>query len=179
MATGDVVGFLNSDDIYADETVLAQIAAIFRDQSVDACYSDLVYVKKNNTNDMVRFWKSSTFQHGAFAFGWCPAHPTFYARKSIYDRFGNFDQTYRLAADADLLIRFLEIGRVSSLYVPRVWVKMRVGGQTNISFGNIVRQNREILDSLRQYGVPVSRARFFVSKLFSRIVQRWFRPHDT
>ncbi|MDT8388522.1 MAG: glycosyltransferase family 2 protein [Thiogranum sp.] len=177
LATGDVVGFLNADDVFADSTVLGQIAAVFQDQSTAACYADLVYVKKDDIDSVVRYWKSSSYEHGDFASGWCPAHPTFYARRSVYERYGNFDLAYRLAADADLMIRFLEKAQVSVVYVPSIWVKMRVGGQTNLSFGNIVRQNREILDSLSRHGIRASPSRFIFSKVWSRILQRWSRTH--
>lgn len=177
LSTGDVVGFINSDDVYADSTVLEQIAVVFQDQSVETCYADLVYVKRDNLDSVVRYWKSMDLQQGAFARGWCPPHPTFYARRSVYQRLGDFDQSYRFSADADLMIRFLEKGGVTAIYKPRVWVKMRVGGHTNY-LGNFIRQNREILDSLSRHDIPASTPRFFVSKLLNRIVQRWSRPLD-
>lgn len=177
MATGDVVGFLNSDDLYADSGVLGQIAAVFRDPGMEACYADLVYVKKDDVDSVVRYWKSSPYRHGAFASGWCPAHPTFYARKCVFERLGPFNLAYRLAADADLMIRFLEKGGIAAVYVSQIWVRMRVGGQTNLSLGNIVRQNREILASLGSHGVPVSPTRFIAAKIYSRILQRWSKTH--
>lgn len=177
LATGDIVGFLNSDDIYADATVLEQIAAVFQDQNAEVCYADLVYVKRDNLDGVVRYWRSSNFQQGAFARGWCPAHPTFYARRSVYQRVGHFDQSYKLAADADLMIRFLEKDKATAVYVPKIWVKMRVGGQTNLSIGNIIRQNQEILSSLKRHDIQVSRPGFVISKLLNRIVQRWLRTH--
>ena len=177
MATGDIVGFLNSDDLYADAGVLDEIAGVFQDRGMDACYADLVYVRKDDVGSVVRYWKSSRYKRGAFASGWCPAHPTFYARRVVFERLGHFNLAYRLAADADLMIRLLEKGRINSVYVPHIWVKMRIGGQTNLSFGNIVRQNREILASLNTHGIKVSRTRFFAAKLYSRIRQRWSRAH--
>ena len=176
MASGDIIGFLNSDDLYADATVLEQIAAAFRDRITDACYADLVYVDRDDVGSVVRYWKSSDYKPGAFSAGWCPAHPTFYVRKAIFEKFGRFNLVYSLAADADLMIRFLEKERISAVYIPRIWVKMRVGGQTNLSLGNIVQQNREILASLRSHGFRVSRVKFVVMKIYSRIVQRWLTP---
>jgi glycosyltransferase involved in cell wall biosynthesis len=176
-ASGDIVGFLNADDVFADATVLEQVANVFQDRTVETCHADLVYVQRDNLDRVLRYWKSADFQAGAFARGWCPAHPTFYARRSVYERLGYFDRSYKLAADADLMIRLLEQGRVKAVYVPRIWVKMRLGGQTNLSMGNIIRQNREIITSLRRHNIPVSVPRFIVSKLLNRIVQRWSRTH--
>lgn len=173
IASGEIVGFLNADDFYNDATVLEQIDKVFESPDVQCCYADLVYVKKDDVNCIVRYWKSSPFIKEAFLVGWCPAHPTFYVRRSVYERYGQFDLVYRLAADADLMIRFLEKCQISNVYVNRVWVKMRLGGQTNLGFGNIVRQNREILTSLRRHGFSTSTARFVFTKLLSRIRQRW------
>lgn len=177
MATGDIVGFLNSDDILASPTVLEQIDQVFRDESLDACFADLVYVDKHDLAKVVRYWKSSSFFAGAFSQGWCPAHPTFYARKSVYDSLGGFDTSYKLAADADLMMRYLEKGGIKSLYVPEVWVRMRLGGQTNRNISNILQQNREILQALRSNGLVVSPARFAAKKLTRRILQRYSKPN--
>ncbi len=176
MAVGEITGFLNADDILAGPTVLEQVSRAFSDVKLDACYADLVYVDKHDLDQAVRYWKSSSFSAGAFSHGWCPAHPTFYARRSVYDRLGGFDMKYELAADAELLMRFLEKGGISSLYVPDVWVKMRLGGQTNCSIVNIFQQNREILSALRSNGLAVSPARFALKKFLTRIKQRYYRP---
>lgn len=175
IATGDIIGFLNADDVFADHTVLEQVARVFQDKSVEICYADLVYVEKDNINKIVRYWKSAPFKKGAFARGWCPPHPTFYVRRSVYQRWGGFDSSYKLAADAELIVRFMEKGRARSAYIPSLWVKMRVGGQTNLNVKNIIRQNKEILRSLRQHQVPVTILTFVASKLLSRFVQRLSR----
>lgn len=176
LATGEVVGFLNSDDLYADVSVLSQIAKVFQDKIVDACFADLVYVNKEDIGTIVRYWKSSPFYEGGFSSGWCPAHPTFYARRSIFGRFGCFDESYKLAADAELLMRFLECGHITSRYIPYVWVKMRLGGETNRNTLNIVKQNMEILDALKKHGLRSSVLNFTLKKLVARIMQRWKRP---
>lgn len=88
LAQGDVIGFLNSDDFFADTGVLARVASLFADDPrLDACYADLIYVDQKTTSRTVRHWKSSNFSLGAFAKGWCPAHPTFFVRRSVYERF--------------------------------------------------------------------------------------------
>ncbi len=169
-ATGEVVGFLNSDDFYADATVLAKIANAFQDPAVDACYANLVYVTQDNSR-VVRYWKSKPFTKGDFAKGWCPAHPTFYVRKSVIERLGLFNQSYKLAADVELMMRYLERGQVRAVYIPHVLVRMRLGGATNQSWKNIVRQNNEIFAALRKNGVPFSRVWFAVNKVVSRLWQ--------
>lgn len=170
LAGGDIVGFLNADDFFADLSVLEQVAGAFRDASTEACYADLVYVDAH-TLKPVRYWRSRPFLHGMFALGWCPPHPTFYVRKSVVDHHGGFDLSFRLAADAELMIRYLEEGKIIARYVPGIWVKMRLGGQTNQSWRNIIRQNREILRALNLNGIRVSKVRFIASKLFDRIGQ--------
>jgi glycosyltransferase involved in cell wall biosynthesis len=170
LAAGGIVGFLNADDFYADQTVLEQIANVFQDEKVDACYADLVYVSQDNRR-VVRYWESKPFTKGDFALGWCPAHPTFYVRKSVVDRNGCFDKSFRLAADAELMMRYLEREEIRSTYKPGVWVRMRLGGQTNQSLSNVVRQNKEVLRALRKNGVPFSTTLFAATKVANRVRQ--------
>lgn len=170
MATGDVVGFLNADDLFADATVLEQIAVAFQDARLDACFADLMYVSRD-MRKVLRYWKSRPFTPGDFAAGWCPAHPTFYVRKLVLDRYGGFDQSFKLAADAELMMRLLEGWRISTAYVPAVWVRMRVGGQTNRSWKNILRQNKEIMRALRKNGLPFSMIGFMANKIVNRLAQ--------
>lgn len=170
-ATGDIVGFLNADDLYADTQVLTRVAAAFEDPEVDACFGDLIYVTEDNRK-VVRYWKSRPFSPGSFARGWCPAHPTFYVRRSVIERLGLFDLSYRLAADTEFMMRYLERGHVRSTYIPHVQVRMRVGGATNQSWSNIAQQNREIFHALRKHGVPHRTLSFWAHKLASRLWQR-------
>ena len=169
-ATGEVIGFLNSDDFYADATVLEKITNAFQDPAVDACYADLVYVTHDNSR-VVRYWKSKPFTKGDFAKGWCPAHPTFYIRKSVIERLGLFDQTYKLAADVEFMMRSLERGQIRAVYIPSVLVRMRLGGATNQSWKNILLQNEEIFAALRKNSVPFSRVWFVANKVVSRLNQ--------
>lgn len=169
-ATGEVVGFLNSDDFYANAAVLAKIASAFQNPAVDACYADLVYVTQDNSR-VVRYWKSKPFTKGDFAKGWCPAHPTFYVRKSVIECQGLFDQSYKLAADVEFMMRYLERGQVRVAYIPHVFVRMRLGGATNQSWKNIMMQNKEIFAALWKNGVPFSRMWFVANKVVSRLWQ--------
>jgi glycosyltransferase involved in cell wall biosynthesis len=170
LASGEIVGFLNSDDFYAKTTVLEQIAQAFQDKELDAVYADLLYVSQDNRK-VVRYWQSKTFENGNFAKGWCPAHPTFYTRASVVTRYGAFDQSFNLAADAELMMRYLEWGGIRSKYIPDVWIRMRVGGKTNQSLKNIVLQNKEIFRALEKNAVPFSIVLFAVSKIVNRAWQ--------
>lgn len=180
LASGEIVGFLNSDDFYANTAVLAIIANAFQDPAVDACYADLVYVNQANSR-VVRYWKSKPFAKGDFSKGWCPSHPTFYLRKSVIERLGFFDQSYKLAADVEFMMRYLECGQVRAVYLPHVLVRMRLGGATNQSWKNIVHQNKEIFAALRKNGLHFSTKRFAVNKVVSRLWQfavGLFRRHQ-
>lgn len=170
LASGEIVGFLNSDDFYADATVLEQVARAFQEEALDAVYADLLYVTQDNRN-IVRYWQSRLFEKGDFSRGWCPAHPTFYMRRSVVARYGVFDRSFKLAADVELMMRYLEWGGIRSKYIPNVWVRMRVGGQTNQSLKNIIRQNKEVLRALKKNAVPFSAFLFAVHKMASRARQ--------
>lgn len=177
LATGDIIGFLNSDDFYAGHTVLSTVAKVFEsDPTLDACYSDLIYVDLVDTFRTVRYWQSSDSQSNSFAKGWMPPHPTFFVRRSVYERYGVFNLDYRIAADVELMMRFLEFYKIRVRYVPEVWVKMRLGGTTNKSFKNIWIQNQEVLRALKEHNLPVNAFLFFARKLFSRGQQFFRRP---
>ena len=168
-ATGDIVGFLNSDDFYPRPDVLAMVARSFAaDPKLEAVYGDLCYVKQFQTKVVARYWRSSNYQPGLFLHGWAPPHPTVFVRKQVYDRLGGFDLNYRLASDWDLLARFFEVNRIRTLYLPSVLVHMRLGGVTNRSWGNICKQNKEIWRAARSHGMPISLVGFAFRKLWSR-----------
>ena len=129
LATGEVIGFLNADDVYADDSVLTQVAQVMADSSTDACYADLVYVDRKDTDRIVRYWKSRPYEAGLFEKGWLPAHPTFYARRRVYERYGGFDTSLRIQSDFELAMRFLRIHHIHSIYIPAsgsgcVWVAL-------------------------------------------------------
>ena len=133
-ATGEVVGTLNADDIYQDNQVLSKVANIFKEQGVESCYGDLVYVEQTDLDKVVRYWTSRDYRPGLFERGWMPAHPTFFVKNSIYQRFGGFRSELRFQADYELTARFLAVHGVSSYYFPEILVRMRTGGTTNRSW---------------------------------------------
>jgi glycosyltransferase involved in cell wall biosynthesis len=177
LASGDIVGFLNSDDFYAHERVLETVAQCFaEDPKLDACYSDLMYVDRLESSRTVRYWQSNSFELGSFSRGWCPPHPTLFVRRSVYECFGGFDLSYRIAADVELMMRFLEVHKLRVKYVPDVWVKMRMGGTTNKNWRNVWVQNQEVLRALKSHGLSANPLSFFAHKLWSRGLQFVRRP---
>lgn len=176
LATGDVVGFVNADDFYASPNVLRDVAAAFEQTDADCCYGDLCYVRQDEPTRTVRYWRSTDFAPGLFEKGWCPPHPTFFVRRSVYQRLGGFDLNFRIAADFELMARYLGASRISSHYIPEVLVKMRLGGTTNRSLKNILIQNIEIRRALSKNGIRSSLVSFVLNKLVSRAIQFFRRP---
>jgi glycosyltransferase involved in cell wall biosynthesis len=174
LATGDVIGFLNADDIYADNLILGKVASVFADSAIDACYADLVYVSKDDLNKVIRYWKSQEYRNGLFRRGWMPAHPTFFVRKSVYDKYGGFDLDFKFQSDFDMTMRFLEVYKIKSVYIPEIFVKMRIGGATNRRLLNIIKGNIEAYRACRKNGLDVSPF-FIVAKILSRIPQFFSR----
>ena len=175
-ATGDIIGFLNSDDFYVRDDVLSRVVDVFEDNpSLEACYADLIYVDQMDISKKKRYWKSSKFITGFFAKGWCPPHPTFFARRSVYARFGIFNLDYRLASDNEMMMRLLEVHKINVHYIPEVWIKMRLGGVTNKSLKNLFLQNVEILRALRKNGLSSNLISFFFHKIILRLRQRYNR----
>lgn len=168
LATGDFIAFLNSDDIYADENVIELVIQKMETEGIDACYADLVYVKYDDTNKIVRYWKSGEFKKANLKNGWIPPHPTFIARRNIYQKYSSFDLNYKLAADYELMTRFISKHSIRMAYIPKVIIKMRLGGMTNKNFKNIYRQNIEILAAAKTNGIPMSLARLGLNKIFRR-----------
>lgn len=171
LATGDVIGFINADDVLAHSDVVRSVAKTFNDDSLDACYSDLLYVNSNNLNKIIRVWKSSPFVSGAFASGWSPPHPTFYVKKSVYEKNGVFDLQYKMGNDVELMMRFMERYHIKTQYVSDVWVKMRVGGVSNQSLGHIILQNKEIIRAAKLNQIPFSIPGFVFGKILDRFKQ--------
>lgn len=149
-ATGDVIGFLHADDLLADNTVLARIAAVFEQGEVDGVYGDLLYVDKHDADRIVRYWRSCAFSIGLLKRGWMPPHPTLYLRRKVYSRYGGFDAAFRIAADYDFMLRILGTGDLRIIYLPQVLVKMRVGGISNRGIRNLLKKSMEDWRALRR-----------------------------
>lgn len=140
-STGELVGILNSDDFYASETVLSEIVQAIGDK--DSIYADLVYVDRENIEKVVRYWKAGEYKEDCFFKGWMPPHPTFFLRKRLYDKYGDYNLKLKSAADYELMLRMLHKHKISVAYLPKVITKMRVGGQSNVTLKNRLKANKE------------------------------------
>lgn len=142
-ASGDVVGFLHSDDVFADAEVLAKVAKAFSNLKIEAVYGDLVYVRKDMPDKVVRYWSAGEFAFDKLRRGWMPPHPTLYVKRALYEQIGVFDTQYRIAADYDFMLRLLSIEGIGVAYVPELFVKMRLGGESNRSLKNLLWKSHE------------------------------------
>jgi len=152
-ASGEVIGFMHADDLFAAQDVLQKVADAFAEPEVDAVYGDLMYVAKSEPSRIIRYWKAGDYDYRKLKLGWMPPHPTFYVRRSVYERLGTFDTSLRIAADYDSMLRMLKEEGFNCHYIPEVLVKMRVGGESNRSLSNILRKSAEDLRVIRSNGI--------------------------
>ena len=175
LATGDYVGFLHSDDLFASVDALATLFGELGSARPDAVWGDLDYVRKKDPTAIVRHWESTPFTSRRLRFGWMPPHPSLYVRRDRFLELGGFDQTMRIAADYDFILRLFG-GGGDFRYFPGTIVKMRMGGASNRSVSAVIRKSREDALALRRAGIPVIPA--ILAKNFSKIPQLlpWRRP---
>jgi glycosyltransferase involved in cell wall biosynthesis len=162
MATGDIIGILNSDDMLDGVDVVGTIVKTFEEEKVDSIYGDLEYVDPVDLNKIYRIWKGKPYKRSLFHTGWMPAHPTFYFKKSVYEKYGGYESHYFSAADYELMSRYLYKHKVSAFYLPKLLVKMRRGGQSNSSLKIRLRANRRDFLAMKKNNIPCP---FFVSIL--------------
>ena len=153
MSTGDVVGLLNSDDFYTTNDALEKIADAFKNHDVDATYGDIHFVNDEDLSKMVRYYSSSVFKRAFMRFGLMPAHPSFYCKKSVYEKYGNFDTSYRIAADFENLLRLIFVNRIKTLYIAKDFVTMRTGGASTAGLSSRKQIMREHLRAMKKNGV--------------------------
>ncbi len=171
LATGDIIGILNSDDMYFDKNVIERIVNTFREKKTDSVFGDLHYVDKNNTDKVMRYWKTSNFKPGSFAKGWHPPHPSFFVKKEVYEKYGLYDLELSISADFDLMLRLLEKHQISSVHLPIILVKMRTGGQSNNSLKNIITSNKSILRSFSKNKIRVNKWLYLFNRLMPKLIQ--------
>lgn len=169
LATGDVVGFLHSDDIFSDEGVLSQVAEKFIEENADAVYGNLNYVSKSDTGVIIRRWVSGKFTRSKFKNGWMPPHPTLYMKRKHYLSYGCFDVKFAISADYESMLRFFWRHKLSASYIPRVLVKMRIGGESNRNIRNVYIKMKEDGEAMKKNGIPPFRALLF--KNLSKVKQ--------
>ncbi len=171
LATGDVLGILNSDDIYANNSILNEVIIHFsNDLDLDILYGDLVYVKNDNINKIVRTWTSNAYSSNFFENGGVPPHPSLFVSSRVYQKAGYFNLKYRLAADYEFMLRIFKKFNFKIKYLPLVLVNMRLGGATNNSLKNILKGNVEILNSWTEngYKIPIL---LIPKRIFKRLTQ--------
>ena len=155
IAKGDILALINSDDFFYDSFALEKVADCFNlHKEVDAVYADLCYVSQYDKDKVVRKWV--TGEQRPFKRGWLPAHPTFYVKRSAYEKYGYFNLDYQLAADFELMLRFVEKYHIRLAYLEEPLVRMRLGGATSKSIHNVIKQNKECMRAFRENGLPVS-----------------------
>lgn len=155
MATGEVIGILNSDDMLASEDVIADIAKTFEEQNVDSVFGDLEYVDQENTNRVFRVWKGQKYRRNLFRIGWMPGHPTFYIKRSLIEKYGGYENHYFTAADYELMARYLFKHRISAHYLPKLIVRMRRGGASNKNLNQRLRANRRDYLAMKKNNIPL------------------------
>ena len=169
-ATGDVIGFLNSDDLFCDDMAVEKVMNVFNENSkIDSVYADIYYVDQNNTDKIVRKW--ITGKQKKFKKGWHPAHPTLYIKKKVYNQYGGFNLKFKLASDFEIMLRFIEKYKISTIYLPEPLIKMRLGGETNKSVENIFRQNKECIKAFKDNDLKVNSVMY----PFYRIIPKFFQ----
>ena len=156
MATGDIIGILNSDDIFASDRVIGNIVQCFKNENTDSVYGDLVYVKPSNTDKVFRMWKGVTYKRYRFNYGWMPAHPTFYMKRSLIEKYGPYENHYYTAADYEFMARYLYKHRISATYLEQLVIKMRTGGASNSSLKKRLRANRRDYLAMKRNNIPFS-----------------------
>ena len=162
LATGDIVGILNSDDIYISNEIIKTVVEKFEETGADCLWGDLIMVDRKNPAKVIRDWKSAEYRVGSFKKGWHPPHPTFFLKKNIYDKYGLFRTDLGTSADYELMLRFLEKEKITSVYISQVLVQMREGGEGNKSYFNLIKANFGCYKAFKINGLKVSP--FFIIK---------------
>lgn len=171
-ASGDVIGFVHSDDFLADPTIISSIAEAFKSGSIEGVYGNLHYVQFDDTTKVVRNWSSQAYAPKLLKRGWMPAHPTLFLKKKVYDTHGNFNLNYKIAADYDFILRIFKQGNYNFKYLPLTIMKMRVGGASNRSVSNLIQKTKEDYRAAKTNGMALP-ILVILQKNLSKIPQ-WF-----
>jgi len=143
LATGDLIGFVHSDDNLASPHIISELVLAIKEKQAFGIYGDLQYVSQLDTSKLIRDWKSCVFSKSLLKKGWMPPHPTLFLKKEVYQKHGNFNQNYKISADYDFMLRVLKDKTLRFVYLPKVIIKMRVGGASNKNLKNIIQKTKE------------------------------------
>lgn len=165
MSSGKVIGTLNSDDEYYDNNVVDKIAGVFcKNDEFDCLYGNLVYV--NNNNKIIRRWKSRPFVSGLFNKSWTPAHPTFYCKREVFDKYGLYKTNFKIAGDVEFMLRVLEVGQIKSYYLDEILVKMSIGGISTNGINSTITISREMQKAFKDNNLENNMIKYLLYKLF-------------
>lgn len=153
LATGEIIGLLNADDLYRHKNVVSHIVATLNQTGTDAVYSDMIYVDRQDTSRILRYWPAGSYQKGSFLWGWMPGHLSLFIRRRVYEQYGLFTMALRSAADYELMLRFIHRHQISLSYLNELTIVMRVGGVSNQSWSHRLRANREDQEAWRLNGI--------------------------
>ena len=171
-STGDLVSILHSDDIYNHNDVLKNVVNAFNQQkNIEIVYGNLVYVKNNDINSVLRYWRPGKFKNDLFLKGWHPPHPSFFAKKKLFNSYGLYNGKIGNSADIELMHRFMQIFKINFYYLNEILVKMRYGGKSNRNIMSIIRQNLEIIKFLNIQNSLYKIIIFFSYKFIDRLKQ--------
>lgn len=153
-ATGDVIGILNSDDFYTSDDVLTRVAEEFeKNPELEAVYGDIHFVKDENLKKCTRYFSSRYFRPWALRFGFMPAHPSFYVRREVYEKYGLYDLDFRTSSDFEMMVRLFVKEKIRAKYINKDFVTMRAGGESTAGLAAKKKVNQDIAGSLRKHGI--------------------------
>lgn len=170
LATGDIVGILNSDDFYTSDDVIPTIVEEFKKEKVDAVYGDIHFVSPDDLNTCVRYYSSKIFQPSYMRFGFMPAHPSFYVKRECYLKYGGYSLDYKISADFDLLVRFINKYKITCKYLPMDFVTMRRGGASTAGIRSKITLNEENIRACKKYGIYTNRT-FMASRYLYKMFE--------
>ncbi len=173
MATGDVIGILNSDDVYMNSHVISEMMKLLQEKNAQVVFADLILVDQNNDNKVLRYYDSSHFHPDKFRWGWMPAHPTVFVKRELYQVVGPFSTNYQIAADYEMLIRILAIQKAPYAYLPKPVVRMRSGGASTAGLSRNWILNKEIIRACQENGIYSNMAMLLL-KIPAKLWGRWF-----
>jgi len=176
LATGDIVGILNSDDFFYDNNVIEKVVSAFDESDIDAVFGDVQFVDPVKTSKIVRYYSSKKFNSSRFRFGYMPAHPSFYVRRELFEKIGYYKTDYKIAADFELVIRFLFINKVRYKYLEMPFISMRMGGLSNKTISSNYILNKEIARACKENGIKTNFI-FIYSKYFTKIFEFFGKGH--
>lgn len=170
LASGEIIGILNSDDFFYSENIIEKVVEAFNNSDVDAVYGDIQFVDCKNTSKVVRYYSSKKFNPNKFKYGIMPAHPSFYVKKELFDKIGDYKTNYKIAADYELLLRFLYKNQIKSKYIELPFVSMRTGGVSNKSIRSNFILNKEIKRACTENGIKTNYG-YIYSKYFKKVFE--------